>query len=54
MQTQVVRMTIVDAPDLATYIENECNVRAAAGFRLASTVQSGSELILIFQGGQGT
>lgn len=49
MNTQVVRMTIVDAPELAQYIENECNVRAEAGYRLASTVQSGSELILIFQ-----
>jgi hypothetical protein len=49
MSTQVVRITIVDAPELATSIENECNVRAAAGYHLASTVQSGSELILIFQ-----
>lgn len=48
--TQVVRIKIVaDKQALNVTIENECNVRLAAGFRLAASFVVGDDLILIFQ-----
>jgi hypothetical protein len=48
--TQVVRIKI-NADKLAfnTTIENECNVRLAAGFRLSTAFAMGDDLVLIFQ-----
>jgi hypothetical protein len=50
--TQVVKMSLVidpQWPPLDKQIENECNVRLAAGYSLASSFIVGTDLILIFQ-----
>jgi hypothetical protein len=48
--TQVVRVKIdADKQAFNTTIENECNVRIAAGFLLATAFQLGDDLVLIFQ-----
>jgi hypothetical protein len=48
--TKTIRLKIdADGISLATRIENECNVMAAASFKLASSFVVGDDLILIFQ-----
>lgn len=52
--TQVVRLAITaDTRALNVSIENECNVRLAAGYRLATAFQVGDDLVLVFQNYQG-
>lgn len=45
--TQVIRLKLEG--DLNTAIKNECEVRQAAGLRLAGCFTVGNELVLIFQ-----
>ena len=48
--TQVVRVKInADQQAFNTTIENECNVRLAADFYLATAFVMGDDLVLIFQ-----
>lgn len=48
--TQVVRVKInADKQAFNVTIENECNVRLAAGFTLATSFVLGDDLVLIFQ-----
>lgn len=47
--TQVVRLKLTTQGALDVLIENECNVRHAAGFKLATAFQMGEDLVLIFQ-----
>jgi hypothetical protein len=48
--TQVVRVKITaEKQAFNVTIENECNVRLAAGYRLSTAFQMGEDLVLIFQ-----
>lgn len=49
MTTQVVRLKMTTPAALDVAIQNECNVRLAAGFRLATAFAMGDDLVLIFQ-----
>jgi hypothetical protein len=47
--TQVVRLKMTAPGALDVLITNECNVRLAAGFKLAAAFPMGDDLVLIFQ-----
>lgn len=46
--TQVIRINIT-GQDIGKSIKDECDLRFAAGYRLASALLVGNDLILIFQ-----
>lgn len=48
--TQVVKINLLEVEDAAVAIQNECDVREAAGLLLHGCFENGGDLILVFQG----